>query len=122
MRYILLVDDNEAFAKAFAHLLGTLSGLKLEILTVGSLAQAHECLAEGGLDGTLVDLGLLDGDRLCLLEEMSSAIPKLPSLALTEAIEPEMLARALEAGAAKMLDKLSPLEVMSEAIKRLWEY
>ena len=122
MKYILLVEDNLSFAGHFARLLEALPGLEIEVVSVGSLAEARERLAGGGLDATLVDLGLPDGDGVSLIREMSAAVPRVPSLAVTAMlIEEDTLALVTKAGAVGLVDKLDSLWVIAEAIKRLWE-
>lgn len=122
MKYILLVEDNLSFAGHFARLLESLPGLEIEVVSVGSLAEARERLAEGGLDAALVDLGLPDGDGVSLIREMSAAVPRVPSLAVTATlIEEDTLALVTKAGAVGLVDKLDSLWVIAEAIKRLWE-
>lgn len=122
MKYILLVEDNLSFAGHFARLLEALPGLEIEVVSVGSLAEARERLAEGGLDAALVDLGLPDGDGVSLIREMSTAVPRVPSLAVTATlIEEDKLALVSKAGAVGLVDKLDSLWVIAEAIKRLWE-
>jgi DNA-binding NarL/FixJ family response regulator len=117
----LLVEDNEYFALTFAQLLMAFPGLEVEIIPVGSLAEARARLSEGGLDAALVDLNLPDGDGITLISEISGTVPSLPSLAFTGLIEQDTLARAMEAGAAGLLDKMGSLEEISEAIKSLWD-
>lgn len=122
MKYILLVEDNLSFAGQFARLLEALPGLEIEVVSVGSLAEARERLAEGGLDAALVDLGLPDGDGVSLIREMSAAVPRVPSLAVTATlIEEDTVALVIKAGAVGLVDKLDSLWVIAEAIKRLWE-
>jgi CheY-like chemotaxis protein len=122
VKYILLVEDNLSFAGHFARLLEALPGLEIEVVSVGSLAEARERLSEGGLDAALVDLGLPDGDGVSLIREMSAAVPRVPSLAVTATlIEEDTLALVTKAGAVGLVDKLDSLWVIAEAIKRLWE-
>ena len=122
MKYILLVEDNLSFAGQFARLLEALPGLEIEVVSVGSLAEARERLAEGGLDAALVDLGLPDGDGVSLIREMSATVPKVPSLAVTATLmEEDTLALVSKAGAVGLVDKLGSLWEIAEAIKRLWE-
>jgi DNA-binding NarL/FixJ family response regulator len=121
VKYILLVEDNVSFAGKFARLLEAFPGLEIEVVTVGSLAEARERLAEGGLDAALVDLALPDGDGMTLIREMSAVVPRVPSLAVTALVEEETLARVSEGGAAGLVDKLGSLELIVEAIKRLWD-
>jgi DNA-binding NarL/FixJ family response regulator len=120
VKHIMLVEDNVPFAGKFALLLEAFPGLDIEVLTVGSLAEARGRLAEGGIDAALVDLGLPDGDGVSLIREMSSAVPRVPSLAVTAMpIEEDGLGVVSEAGAVGLVDKLGSLEVIAEAIKRL---
>jgi DNA-binding NarL/FixJ family response regulator len=122
VKYILLVEDNLSFAGHFARLLEAFPGLEIEVLSVGSLTEARERLAEGGLDAALVDLGLPDGDGVSLIREMSAAVPRVASLAVTATlIEEDTLTLVSKAGAVGLVDKLGSLEVIAEAIKRLWE-
>jgi two-component system KDP operon response regulator KdpE len=122
VKYILLVEDNLSFAGQFARLLEALPGLEIEVVSVGSLAEARERLAEGGLDAALVDLGLPDGDGVSLIREMSAAVPRVPSLAVTATLmEEDTLALVSKAGAVGLVDKLGSLWEIAEAIKRLWE-
>jgi two-component system, NarL family, response regulator DevR len=119
--YILLVEDNVSFAGKFARLLEAFPGLEIEVVTVGSLAEARERLTEGGLDAALVDLELQDGDGLTLIREMSAAVPRVQSLAVTALMEEETLALVSEGGAVGLVDKLGSLELIAEAIKRQWD-
>jgi DNA-binding NarL/FixJ family response regulator len=121
LKYILLIEDNVSFAGKFARLLEAFPGLEIEVITVGSLAEARERLNDGGLDAALVDLGLPDGDGMTLIKEMSAAVPRMPSLAVTALMEEETLALVSEGGAVGLVDKLGSLELIAEAIKRLWD-
>ena len=120
MKHILLVEDNIPFAGHFARLLEALPGLEIEVVSVGSLGEARERLAQGGIDAAVVDLGLPDGEGVSLIREMSAFVPRVPSLGVTaELIEEGRLAQVSAAGAVGLVDKLGSLEVIAEAIKRL---
>ena len=120
MKHILLVEDNLPFAGAFAWLLEALPGLEIEVVIVGSLAEARQRLAEGGIDAALVDLVLPDGDGASLIGEMSLAVPRVPSLGVTAwPIGEDTLAVVSRVGAEGLVDKLGSMEVIAEAIKRL---
>jgi DNA-binding NarL/FixJ family response regulator len=119
VKHILLVEDNLPFAGKFAWLLEALPGLEIEVLTAGSLAEARERLVEGGIDAALVDLGLPDGEGVSLIQEMSSAVPRVPSLAVTAHVHGDRSAVVSEAGAVGLVDKLGSLEVIAGAIERL---
>jgi DNA-binding NarL/FixJ family response regulator len=116
----MLVEDNEPFAGAFASLLEALPGLEIEVLSAGSLAEARERLAEGGIDAALVDLVLPDGEGTSLIRDMSSAEPRVPSLGVTAwPVREDTLAMVSRAGAEGLVDKLGSMEVIAEAIERL---
>ena len=119
MKYILLVEDNVSFPGKFARLLEAFPGLEIEVVVVGSLAEARERLTEGGLDAVLVNLELHDGDGLTLIREISAAVPRVPSLAVTALIEEDTLALVSEGGAVGLVDKLGSLELIAEAKRRL---
>ena len=119
MKHIMLVEDNSPFAENFARLLEALPGLEIEVLSVGSLAEARQRLAEGGIDAALVDLDLPDGEGVSLIREMSSAVPRVPSLAVTAHIHRDRSAEVRRAGAEGLVDKLGSLEEIAGAIERL---
>lgn len=119
MKHIMLVEDNLLFAENFAWLLEALPNLQIEVLTVGSLAEARERLAEGGIDAALVDLELPDGEGASLIREMSSAVPRVPSVALTAHVDRDRSAEVRRAGAEGLVDKLGSMEEIAGAIERL---
>jgi DNA-binding NarL/FixJ family response regulator len=120
VKRILLVEDNEPFAGAFARLLEALPGLEIGVVSARSLAEARERLADGGIDAALVDLELPDGEGTSLIREMSSAVPRVPSLGVTAwPIKEDTLAVVSRAGAEGLVDKLGSMEVIAEAIERL---
>jgi DNA-binding NarL/FixJ family response regulator len=62
---------------------------------------------------------LPDGDGLTLIREMSASNSSVASLAFTELIERETPNRALEAGAAGLVDKMGSLEEIATEINSL---
>ena len=94
-------------------------GLEIEVVSVGSLAEARERLAEGGIDAALVDLEMPDGEGASLIREMSSAVPRVPSLAVTAHIHRDRSVLVSEAGAVGLVDKLDSMEEIAQAIERL---
>ena len=71
------------------------------------------------VDVAVVDLGLPDGDGLDLIEDFSSSEPKITTLVLSASLEPGRLARAVEAGAAGVLHKSTPIKEIVDAVRRL---
>ena len=86
-----------------------------------TLAEARGLSGESlkEVDVAVVDLGLPDGDGLNLIEDFSSSEPKVTTLVLSASLEPGRLARAVEAGAAGVLHKSTPIKEIVDAVRRL---
>ena len=86
-----------------------------------TLAEARKLSGESlkNVDIAVVDLGLPDGDGLNLVEDFSSSVPRITTLVLSASLEPGRLARAVEAGAAGVLHKSTPIKEIVEAVRRL---
>ena len=86
-----------------------------------TLAEARRLSGESlkNVDVAVVDLGLPDGDGLNLVEDFSSSVPRITTLVLSASLEPGRLARAVEAGAAGVLHKSTPIKEIVEAVRRL---
>ncbi len=86
-----------------------------------TLAEARRLSGESliNVDVAVVDLGLPDGDGLNLVEDFSSSVPKITTLVLSASLEPGRLARAVEAGAAGVLHKSTPIKEIVGAVRRL---
>src|SRR3712207_2150683 len=86
-----------------------------------TLAEARRLSGESlkNVDVAVVDLGLPDGDGLNLVEDFSSSVPRMNTLVLSASLEPGRLARAVEAGAAGVLHKSTPIKEIVEAVRRL---
>jgi DNA-binding NarL/FixJ family response regulator len=86
-----------------------------------TLAEARKLSGESlkNVDIAVVDLGLPDGDGLNLVEDFSSSVPRITTLVLSASLEPGRLARAVEAGAAGVLHKSTPIKEIVDAVRRL---
>jgi two-component system nitrate/nitrite response regulator NarL len=86
-----------------------------------TLAEARRLSGESlkNVDVAVVDLGLPDGDGLNLVEDFSSSVPRITTLVLSASLEPGRLARAVEAGAAGVLHKSTPIKEIIDALRRL---
>jgi DNA-binding NarL/FixJ family response regulator len=86
-----------------------------------TLAEARKLSGESlkNVDVAVVDLGLPDGDGLNLVEDFSSSVPRITTLVLSASLEPGRLARAVEAGAAGVLHKSTPIKEIVDAVRRL---
>ncbi len=114
---VLLVDDHDVFVESLAFVLG--ADDRFGGTTVArSVAQARATLADPGLvlDVAVVDVALPDGDGTDLVAPLLEARPGVRVLVLTAHPRPEVVARALRAGAAGVLPKGTGLQVLLEAI------
>ena len=86
-----------------------------------TLAEARRLAGESleNVDIAVVDLGLPDRDGLNLVEDFSSSVPRITTLVLSASLEPGRLARAVEAGAAGVLHKSTPIKEIVDAVRRL---
>ena len=87
---------------------------------VGSVAEA-KALSREKLDGVevaIVDLALPDGDGLDLIEGFSSRLQTV-TLVLSASLEPGRFARAVEAGAAGVMHKSTPINDIVDAVRKL---
>ena len=86
-----------------------------------TLAEARRLSGESlrNVDVAVVDLGLPDGDGLNLVEDFSSSVPRITTLVLSASLEPGRLARAVEAGAAGVLHKSTPIKEIVDVVRRL---
>ena len=116
---ILLVEDHASFRQALAFMLEREPGFEV-VGQVGSMAEARaipdKVLDE--VDIAIVDLALPDGDGLDLIEGFSSR-PKTATLVLSASLEPGRFARAVEAGAAGVMHKSTPINDIVDAVRRL---
>jgi CheY-like chemotaxis protein len=121
---ILLVEDDARFRETFTRALrGALARERLDValVGVGTLAEARGRLREGGLDAALIDVRMPDGDGLELVGEINDGGvgSPIPTVVLTAYMDPEVAARAMEAGARGAISKVVSVEETVDAIKRL---
>jgi PAS domain S-box-containing protein len=116
---ILLVDDHASIREALA---STFEGEGFEIVgQAGSLAEARRMLEEAQqeIDVAVVDLGLPDGYGADLSEELREKNPQAQTLVLSASLDHANTARAVEQGAAGVLNKTAHLDEVVEAVRRL---
>jgi len=82
-----------------------------------SLAQARSML--DGVDIAIVDLGLPDGWGGDLIAELHARNPRSQALVLSASLDRAEIARAIESGAAGILDKAARLDEVVSAVRRL---
>jgi two-component system nitrate/nitrite response regulator NarL len=87
----------------------------------GSVAEVRELSGEAlrEVEVAVVDLALPDGDGLDLIEGFSSREPQIMTLVLSASLEPGRFARAVEAGAAGVLHKSTPVKDIVDAVRQL---
>jgi PAS domain S-box-containing protein len=116
---ILLVEDHASIREALA---SSFEGEGFEVVgQAGSLAEARQMLEEGPqkIDVAVLDLGLPDGYGADLIEELREKNPQAQALVLSASLDRANTARAVEAGAAGVLNKTAHLDKVVEAVRRL---
>jgi DNA-binding NarL/FixJ family response regulator len=115
---VMLVEDQVAFRRAIASLLGREPDIEV-VAEAGSLEEARSHAAQIGFEVAILDLGLPDGNGADLIGDLREASPRAAVLILSASLDAANLARAKEAGADGVLDKLAaPAEIIG-AIRRL---
>jgi two-component system nitrate/nitrite response regulator NarL len=115
---IMLVEDHVSFRQALAFMFDRDPGFEV-VAQAGTLAEARHDLDERetpeGIDAAVIDLSLPDGNGVELIEDLRSHNPGLTVLVLSATLSQANLAKAVEAGADGVLDKLAgPGEIFGE--------
>lgn len=120
MSQALVVEDLRLFREVLAVMLEEQTDLKKTIQTK-SLAEARRVWERlcGDIDLAIVDLNLMNGEGISLIENLREAAPDVPVLALTSARSLEQRARALRAGANEVITMDSSSDQIIDAAKRL---
>jgi DNA-binding NarL/FixJ family response regulator len=87
------------------------------VAQAGSLAEARRVLKD--VDVAVVDLDLPDGSGVDLVGELRAANPHGSVLVLTASAVRMTLARAVEAGAAGVMNKSARIDEIIDAVRRL---
>jgi DNA-binding NarL/FixJ family response regulator len=117
---ILLIDDHVSYRQALAYMLERESEFKV-VGEAGSLAEVRKLSGKSlkDMDVAVVDLALPDYDGFRLIEHFALYAPQVMILVLSASLEPGRFARAIEAGAAGVLDKATPIKDIIEAVRQL---
>jgi DNA-binding response OmpR family regulator len=107
----LVVDDDESL-RMLCRINLELDGYR--VIEAGSLAEARDALAAGGIDAMLLDLHLGDGDGRDLLASLGSDRPPVALFTGSEAIGPE-----LQSAADAVLAKPFGIERLAETVRGL---
>jgi len=117
---VMLVDDHVSFRQPLAFMLGWEPDLSI-VSEAGTLAEARGLLLDGipPVDVAVVDLDLPDGMGTDLIEDLRRGQPQAVTLVLSAHSDEGRRARAIEAGAAGVMHKSSPVEQILDAIRQL---
>src|SRR5918992_1661579 len=118
MALILFVEYHVTFRQAASYLMDQESDLEV-VAQGGSVAEAREKLAEGGIDAAIVDIPLPDEGAEEIVRDLHEATPAVPVLMMTHIEEGDVHERFLEAGAAEVLSKDVPFREVLAAVRRL---
>ena len=114
---ILLVEDHVSFRQALAFLLEAEPGFEVTA-QASTLAEAREALKRSeGIEVAVVDLGLPDGNGVDIIQELFETGASV--LILSASVDQTDLARAVEAGAAGVLNKVAAVNDIVSAVQRL---
>lgn len=113
---VLLVEDHVAVREAIADILQREPGFEVAG-EAGSVAEAKQLLRD--VDVALVDLGLPDGYGGDVIRDLKAVNPAAHALVLTASLDRQEIARAVEAGAAGVLNKTVQLDEVVASIRRL---
>jgi DNA-binding NarL/FixJ family response regulator/signal transduction histidine kinase len=115
---ILLVDDHASIREALASSFEEEEGFEV-VGQAGSMAEAQRLLAQENADMAVIDLGLPDGYGGDLIKEMREKNPRAQALVLSATLDRAQIARAVELGAAGVLNKTAHLDEVVGAVRRL---
>ncbi len=87
------------------------------VVQAGSLTEARRLLE--GVDIAILDLSLPDGNGADVIPKLDAANPHSTAVVLTSSIDPGERGRALQRGAAAMLNELDHLDQLLATVKRL---
>ena len=112
---VLLVEDHTSVRQAIASAFEREAGF--EVVGAASLAEAREMLDD--VDVAVLDLGLPDGYGADLIKELRMVNPRAQALVLSAAFDRADIARAVQSGAAGVLNKTADLDDVVDAVRRL---
>ena len=113
---VLLIDDHASFRQPLAFMLEREPDITV-VGQAGTVAEARGLLH--GVDIAIIDLALPDGNGMQLIKELHGASPQSQALVLTGRGAPVEFARAVEAGAAGVLQKSVGIGDIVDAVRRL---
>ena len=115
---VMLVDDHPDFRDLMVALLEGQPDLEV-VAQAGSMAEARTQAAASSFDVVVLDLGLPDGNGADLIGDLREASPGGAVLIMSASLHPTNIDKAMRAGAAEVLDKLSPPAEVVGTVRRL---
>jgi len=114
---ILIIDDHPLLVAGVRDVLSSLDA-DIDCLDAGNAAEALARVhAESDIDAVCLDLNLPDEQGLVLLERIRATRDDLPILVFSAIADPQVVERALEAGAAGYVVKSSSRGELVEAFE-----
>ena len=113
---VLLVDDHAAVREAIALALRREPDFEVAG-QAASLAEARQMLQE--VDVAVIDLGLPDGYGGDLVRDLREVNPQAQAIVLSASLDRSEIARAVDRGAAGVLEKTAGLDEIVCAVRRL---
>jgi two-component system response regulator DevR len=113
---VLLVEDEPRIREAIAAQFERAPDFEV-VGQAGSRAEARGMLERA--DVAILDVGLPDGLGLDLIPELRAVNAQVQVLVLTASRDPAVLARAVEYGAAAVLDKMTHTGQVVESVRRV---
>jgi DNA-binding NarL/FixJ family response regulator len=115
---ILFVEHHAAFRQSASYLMDREPDMEV-VSQAGSVAEARQRMAEGGVDAAIVDIPLPDEGAPEMVRELHEANPSIPVLVMTSIEDEKVHERFLEAGADEVLDKGANFVEVLAAVRRL---
>ena len=115
---ILLIEDVSTVQFFVRNALSSLPR-PYNLVTAGSIAEAHERMAENVVDLFIVDIGLPDGDGIEFLCEAAVLQPQASAIIVTATPSNENRARAEQLGVVQILSKPIQVTKLCAAICKL---
>jgi DNA-binding NarL/FixJ family response regulator len=113
---VLVVEDQPTVREAIASEFKPHPDFEI-VGQAGSLSEARPLLHRA--DVAILDLGLPDGFGADLIPELRAANPTALAIVLSASYDPARLNIAIERGAAVVLDKMTQLGQIAQAVRRL---
>jgi signal transduction histidine kinase len=102
---VLLVEDNAGDVRLLREMFSKEKPDSFELTHLLRMSDAESCLAQGGVDIVLLDMGLPDGHGLDTVRRAHAAAPDVPMIVLTGLDDEALAAEAMKEGAQDYLIK-----------------